>query len=116
MRIRLLDPVLKGQVWRATEDQAPGTFVQVDKRMGDQIRTSHGYARVAGVTAFRYFHKAAGVASVAQVVKGIAAKADGRNLGELAAPLGRAGGNRPDTESTLPPASHPKPTQPGNSS
>ena len=71
--------------------QAPGTFKQVNQSAWlAQIRTPDGYARVAGVEmtlldCIRYFHKAAGIASVAQVVKDIAAKANGRKLAEIAA-------------------------------
>ena len=70
--------------------QAPGIFEQVNKpEWLDQIRTPDGYARVAGVEmtlldCIRYFHKVGGIASVAQIVKDIAAKADGRKLAELA--------------------------------
>ncbi len=71
--------------------QAPGTFEKVNQPAWlDQIRTPDGYAKVAGVEmtlldSVRYFHKAAGIASVAQVVKDIAAKADTRKLAEVAA-------------------------------
>jgi hypothetical protein len=56
----------------------------------DQIRTPDGYASVAGVEitlldSIRYFHKAAGISGVAQIVKDIAYRANGRNLAEIAA-------------------------------
>jgi predicted transcriptional regulator of viral defense system len=71
--------------------QAPGIFEQVNKpEWLDQISTPEGYARVSGVEltlldCVRYFHKAAGIATVAQIVKDIGAKANVRKLAELAA-------------------------------
>lgn len=56
----------------------------------DRIKTSAGYARVAGVEltlldCARYFHKAGGINAVAQVAKDIGAKAEPRKLAQLAA-------------------------------
>lgn len=55
----------------------------------NQIKSESGFAQVAGVEltlldCTRYFHKAAGINSVAQIVKDIGAKADSRKLVRLA--------------------------------
>jgi predicted transcriptional regulator of viral defense system len=70
--------------------QAPASFAQVNVPEAlDKIKTSAGYARVAGVEltlldCARYFHKAGGINGVAQVVKDIGGKADPRKLAALA--------------------------------
>ena len=56
----------------------------------DSLKSSAGFAKVAGVEltlldCARYFHKAAGINGVAQVVKDIGAKADPRALAKAAA-------------------------------
>ncbi|MCL1926291.1 MAG: type IV toxin-antitoxin system AbiEi family antitoxin [Syntrophorhabdaceae bacterium] len=55
-----------------------------------QIKSEAGFAKVAGVEltlldAVRYFHKAAGINSVAQIVKDLGAKANLRKLAKAAA-------------------------------
>lgn len=70
--------------------QTPETFRQVsDQANLDQIKTSAGFARVAGIEltlldCARYFHKAAGINGVAQVVKDIGGRADPHKLARLA--------------------------------
>lgn len=71
--------------------QAPNTFGKVNRHADlDQIKTSAGFAKVSGVEltlldCARYFHKAAGINGVAQVIKDIGGKADARKLAKLAA-------------------------------
>jgi predicted transcriptional regulator of viral defense system len=71
--------------------QAPNTFGKVNLQADlDQIKTSAGFAKVSGVEltlldCARYFHKAAGINGVAQVIKDIGGKADARKLAKLAA-------------------------------
>lgn len=70
--------------------QAPASFAKANQPDAlDQIKTSAGYARVAGIEltlldCVRYFHKAGGINGVAQVVKDIGNKADPRKLATLA--------------------------------
>lgn len=71
--------------------QAPTAFAQINQLdwLG-QIKSEAGFARVAGVEltlldAARYFHKAAGINGVAQIVKDLGAKADPRKLAKAAA-------------------------------
>ena len=70
--------------------KAPASFARVNQPEAlDKIKTSAGYARVAGVEltlldCVRYFHKAGGINNVAQVVKDIGDKADPRKLATLA--------------------------------
>lgn len=71
--------------------QAPGSFAKANQRDAlDRIKTSAGYAHVAGVEltlldCTRYFHKAGGLSGVAQIAKDIGSKADPRKLETLAA-------------------------------
>ncbi|MEN9315771.1 MAG: hypothetical protein RIS35_2164 [Pseudomonadota bacterium] len=71
--------------------QAPASFSRANQPEAlDRIKTSAGYARVAGVEltlldCVRYFHKAGGINTVAQVAKDIGGKADAKTLGQLAA-------------------------------
>lgn len=70
--------------------QAPASFAKVNQPEAlDKIKTSAGYARVAGIEltlldCARYFHKAGGINAVAQIVKDIGGKADPRKLVTLA--------------------------------
>ncbi len=70
--------------------QAPGIFEQVNQpEWLDKIKTEAGFTKVAGVEltlldCVRYFHKASGIAGVAQVVKDIGAKAAPGKLAKLA--------------------------------
>lgn len=71
--------------------QAPATFDKVNQSgwLG-QIKSEAGFAKVEGVEltlldAARYFHKAAGINGVAQIVKDLGAKADPRKLVKAAA-------------------------------
>lgn len=71
--------------------QTPKAFGQVNQpdRL-DQLKSEAGFAKVAGVEltlldCARYFHKAAGINGVAQIVKDIGAKAEPRTLAKLAA-------------------------------
>lgn len=70
--------------------QAPASFAEANQADAlDQIKTSAGYARVAGaeltlLDCVRYFHKAGGINGVAQVVKDIGGKADPKKLAKLA--------------------------------
>lgn len=70
--------------------QAPAAFAKVNQPdwLG-QIKSEAGFAKVAGVEltlldAARYFHKAAGINGVAQIVKDLGAKADPRKLTKAA--------------------------------
>lgn len=71
--------------------QAPASFAQANQPDAlAQIKTSAGYARVAGIEltlldCARYFHKAGGINGAAQVAKDIGGKADPRSLAKLAA-------------------------------
>jgi len=71
--------------------QAPAAFAQVNQPgwLG-QIKSETGFAKIAGVEltlldVVRYFHKAAGISGVAQIVKDLGAKADPRKLAKAAA-------------------------------
>lgn len=71
--------------------QAPAAFAQINQAdwLG-QIKSEAGFAKIAGVEltlfdAARYFHKAAGISGVAQIVKDLGAKADPRKLAKAAA-------------------------------
>jgi predicted transcriptional regulator of viral defense system len=71
--------------------QTPEAFAQVNQPDWlDQIKSDTGFAKVAGVEltlldCARYFHKAAGINGVAQIVKDIGAKAQPRALAKVAA-------------------------------
>lgn len=71
--------------------QAPVSFAHVNRPDWlDQIKSEAGFAKVAGVEltlldAARYFHAAAGIHGVAQMVKDLGAKADPRKLTKAAA-------------------------------
>lgn len=71
--------------------QAPASFARANQPHAlDRIKTSAGYAHVAGVEltlldCTRYFHKAGGLSGVAQIAKDIGGKADPRKLETLAA-------------------------------
>lgn len=71
--------------------QAPGAFAQVNQPdFLDQMKSASGFAKIAGVEltlldSIRYFHKAAGLNGVAQIVKDIGAKARPRLLVRAAA-------------------------------
>jgi len=71
--------------------QGPEAFAQVNKpELVGQMKSDAGFARVAGVEltlldCVRYFHKAAGINGVAQIVKDIGAKANPRTLATAAA-------------------------------
>lgn len=66
--------------------QEPAAFARVNQpEWLGQMKSEAGYARVAGVEltmldSARYFHKAAGINGVAQIVKDLGAKADPRRL------------------------------------
>ncbi len=70
--------------------QGPDAFRQVNQAsLVDQMKSDAGFATVAGVEltlldCVRYFHKAAGINGVAQVVKDIGAKASPRLLQKAA--------------------------------
>lgn len=71
--------------------QTMSTFAQVNQTdwLG-KIKSEAGFAKIAGVEltlldAARYFHKAAGINGVAQIVKDLGAKADPRKLAKVAA-------------------------------
>lgn len=70
--------------------QAPQAFEQANQvEWLDQIKSDAGFAKVAGVEltmldAARYFHKAAGINGVAQIVHDIGAKAGPRKLAKAA--------------------------------
>jgi hypothetical protein len=70
--------------------QAPAAFAEINQPdwLG-QIKSEAGFARVAGLEltlldAARYFHKAAGINGVAQIVKDLGAKANPRKLAKAA--------------------------------
>lgn len=69
---------------------SPRTFARVNQPdLLRQIKSDAGYARVAGVEltlldCVRYFHKATGINSVAQIVKDIGVKAEPRVLASAA--------------------------------
>lgn len=71
--------------------QGPEAFAQLNKpELVGQMKSDAGFARVAGVEltlldCVRYFHKAAGINGVAQIVKDIGAKAKPRTLATAAA-------------------------------
>lgn len=71
--------------------QIPETFVQVNKpELVGAMKSDAGFAKVAGIEltlldCVRYFHKAAGINGVAQIVKDIGAKASPRLLAKAAA-------------------------------
>jgi predicted transcriptional regulator of viral defense system len=80
--------------------QAPTAFAQVNQTdwLG-QIKSDAGFAKVAGVEltlfdAVRYFHKAAGINGVAQIVKDLGAKANPRKLARIAAHYENASARR----------------------
>ncbi len=70
--------------------QGPDAFSQVNQSsLVDQMKSDAGFATVAGVEltlldCVRYFHKAAGINGVAQIVKDIGAKASPRLLQKAA--------------------------------
>jgi len=70
--------------------QSPDAFRQVNQEsLVDQMKSDAGFAAVAGVEltlldCVRYFHKAAGINGVAQIVKDIGAKASPRLLQKAA--------------------------------
>lgn len=70
--------------------QTPAAFAQVNQAdwLG-QIKSEAGFAKVAGIEltlldAVRYFHKAAGINGVAQIVKDLGAQANPRKLAKAA--------------------------------
>jgi predicted transcriptional regulator of viral defense system len=70
--------------------QAPHAFANANhpERLA-QMKSDAGFAKVAGVEltlldCARYFHRAAGINGVAQIVKDLGAKADSRKLAKLA--------------------------------
>ena len=71
--------------------QGPEAFAQLNKpELVGQMKSDAGFAKVAGVEltlldCVRYFHKAAGINGVAQIVKDIGAKANPRMLATAAA-------------------------------
>ena len=71
--------------------QMPKAFAQLNKpELVGQMKSDAGVAKVAGVEltlldCVRYFHKAAGINGVAQIVKDIGAKANPRTLATAAA-------------------------------
>ncbi|GHT96948.1 hypothetical protein AGMMS49545_23410 [Betaproteobacteria bacterium] len=71
--------------------QAPTAFAHINQpEWLGQIKSEAGFAKVASVEltlldAVRYFHKAAGINGVAQIVQDIGAKADPRKLAKIAA-------------------------------
>lgn len=70
--------------------QTPQAFAEVNRAEWlDHIKSDAGFAKVAGIEltmldASRYFHKAAGINGVAQIVHDIGAKADPRKLTKAA--------------------------------
>jgi len=70
--------------------QAPAAFAQVNvPDLVGQMKSEAGYAKVAGIEltlldSMRYFHKAAGINGVAQIVKDIGANARPRLLAKAA--------------------------------
>jgi predicted transcriptional regulator of viral defense system len=71
--------------------QTPTVFAQINQLDWiEEIKSEAGFAKIAGVEltlldAARYFHKAAGINGVAQIVKDLGAKADPRKLVKAAA-------------------------------
>ena len=71
--------------------QAPHAFAKTNHpEWLAQMKSEAGFAKVAGVELVlldcaRYFHRAAGINGVAQIVKDLGAKADSRKLAKLAA-------------------------------
>ena len=71
--------------------QAPHAFAKANHpECLAQMKSDAGFAKVAGVEltlldCARYFHRAAGINGVAQIVKDLGAKADSRKLAKLAA-------------------------------
>lgn len=71
--------------------QMPAAFAKANQPAWlGQIKSEAGFAKVAGVEltlldAVRYFHKAAGINGVTQIVKDLGAKADPRTLAKAAA-------------------------------
>ena len=71
--------------------QAAASFIQVNKpKLVSKMKSDAGFANVAGVEltlldCVRYFHKAAGINGVAQIVRDIGAKANPRTLAKAAA-------------------------------
>lgn len=70
--------------------QAPAAFAEINQPdwLG-QIKSEAGFAKIAGMEltlldAARYFHKAAGINGVAQIVKDLGAKANPRKLAKAA--------------------------------
>ncbi len=70
--------------------QAPEAFVEANRpEFLKQIKSESGFAKVAGVElmlldSIRYFHRAAGIDGVAQVVHDVGRKADPRKLAKAA--------------------------------
>jgi len=70
--------------------QAPAAFAQVNQPQWlGSMKSEAGFAQVAGVEltlldCARYFHKAAGINGLAQIVKDIGERADARKLAEAA--------------------------------
>jgi predicted transcriptional regulator of viral defense system len=71
--------------------QAAASFIQVNKpKLVSKMKSDAGFANVAGVEltlldCVRYFHKAAGINGVAQIVRDIGGKANPRTLAKAAA-------------------------------
>ena len=71
--------------------QAPHAFAKANHpEWLAQMKSEAGFAKVAGVEltlldCARYFHRAAGINGVAQIVKDLGAKADSRKLAKIAA-------------------------------
>jgi hypothetical protein len=76
--------------------QAPASFTKVNRPDWlSRIKSEAGFAKVAGVEltlldAARYFHEAAGINGVAQMVKDLGGRADPRKLAKAAAPYENA--------------------------
>lgn len=70
--------------------QTPAAFVEANRPESlDSMKSDAGFAKVAGIEltlldCARYFHKAAGINGVAQIVKDIGSKADPRKLAKAA--------------------------------
>jgi hypothetical protein len=70
--------------------QTPTAFAKANRpEWLDSMKSDTGFARVAGIEltlldCARYFHKAAGINGIAQIVKDIGAKADPRKLAKAA--------------------------------
>lgn len=71
--------------------QAPVAFESVNQSQWlDELKTSAGFAKIAGIEltlldCARYFHKAAGLDGLAQIVKDLGGKANSRKLSQAAA-------------------------------